>query len=73
MNRHDVPHWEAWGRGNRVRLGGWLLECVCRASNWFHIEKRQEGRKTPQYVVPTPEFMAIKEEVMTTAELFSPI
>jgi DNA-directed RNA polymerase len=73
MNRHDVPHWEAWGRANRVRLGGWLLECVCRASNWFHIEKRQEGRKTPQYVVPTPEFMAIKEEVMSTAELFSPI
>ena len=73
MNRYDVPHWKAWGRANRVKLGGWLLDCVCRASGWFTVEARQEGRKTPLYVVPTPEFMVIKDQVMATAELFSPI
>ena len=29
MNRYDVPHWHCWGRGNRVKLGGWLLDCIC--------------------------------------------
>ena len=73
MGRYDVPLWKPWGITNRVKLGGWLLDCICQASGWFMTEKRQEGRKTPLYVVPTPEFMAIKDQVMATAELFSPI
>ena len=73
MKRYDVPVWEPWKRATRVRLGGWLLDCVCQASQWFTLEMRQEGRKRQNYVVPTPEFMTIKEQVMETAELFSPI
>jgi len=73
MNRYEVPHWQSWGRMNRVRLGGWLLDCICEASHWFGVETRQEGRKTVNYVVPTPAFLTIKEEVMATAELFSPL
>jgi len=73
MNRYDVPHWQPWGRANRVKLGGWLLDCICEASNWFMVDMKQEGRKRHNYMVPTPEFMAIKDEVMATAELFSPI
>jgi len=73
MKRYDVPLWKPWGIANRVKLGGWLLDCICQSSGWFMTEKRQEGRKTPLYVVPTPEFMAIKDQVMATAELFSPI
>jgi len=73
MKRYDVPLWAPWGIANRVKLGGWLLDCICQSSGWFMTEKRQEGRKTPLYVVPTPEFMTIKDQVMATAELFSPI
>jgi DNA-directed RNA polymerase len=73
MNRYDVPHWQAWGRANRVKLGGWLLDCICEATNWFMRDVRREGRKTMQYVVPTPEFLEIKDEVVATAELFSPM
>ena len=73
MNRYDVPHWQAWGKSNRVKLGGWLLDCVCSASNWFMRDIRREGRKTHQYVIPTPEFLEIKDEVVHTAELFSPM
>ena len=72
MNRADVEHWQAWGRANRIRLGGWLLDCVCEASNWFMKDMRQEGRKRQHYIVPTPEFEEIKDEVMATAELYSP-
>jgi DNA-directed RNA polymerase len=73
MNRCDVPHWKAWGRHVRVRLGGWLLDCICESSQWFMTDVRQEGRKRQNYIVPTPEFLEIKDQVMATAELFSPI
>ena len=73
MNRYDVPHWQAWGRSNRIKLGNWLLECVCLASQWFMREMRQEGRKRANYIVPTPEFLEIKDEVMQQCELFSPL
>ncbi len=73
MNRCDVEHWKTWGRANRIRLGGWLLDCICLSSNWFMTNMQREGRKTRTYVVPTPEFIAIKDQVMATAELFSPI
>ena len=36
-------------------------------------EMKQVGRKRDNYIIPTPEFMAIKDEVMANAELFSPI
>ena len=36
-------------------------------------ETRREGRKTYNFVVPTPEFIEIKDQVMTNAELFSPL
>ena len=73
MNRYDVPHWQCWGIANRVKLGGWLLDCVCEASNWFMRETRREGRKTYNYVVPTPEFISIKDQVVASAEMFSPL
>ena len=73
MHRYDVENWEAWGRANRVKLGGWLLDCICESSNWFMRDTRQEGRKTHNYVTPTPEFISIKDEVMCNAELFSPL
>jgi DNA-directed RNA polymerase len=73
MNRYDVAHWKAWGKANRVKIGGWLLDCVCEATNWFMRDIRREGRKTHQYVIPTPEFLEIKDEVVYTAELFSPM
>tara|TARA_B100000035_G_scaffold109851_1_gene93244 strand:+ start:164 stop:2500 length:2337 start_codon:yes stop_codon:yes gene_type:complete len=73
IQRYDVPQWTSWHRPNRVKLGGWLLDCIMESSSWFIVETRREGRKTENYVVPTPEFLSIKDEVMANAELFSPI
>ena len=73
MNRYDVDHWQCWGIANRIKLGGWLLDCICESSNWFMRELRRQGRKTHNYVVPTPEFISIKDQVMCNAELFSPL
>ena len=73
MNRYDVPHWECWGRANRIKLGDWLMDCIIEASGWFTKELRREGRKTHTYIIPSTHFLSIKEEVMATAELFSPL
>lgn len=73
MNRYEVQQWEAWGRGNRVKLGGWLLSCVIDTSKWFEKQIIYKGRNKHSYVVPTPQFMAIKDDVMHNAELFSPL
>ena len=73
MNRCEVQQWEVWGRAKRVKLGGWLLDCVMNASNWFDKDCRREGRKTNNYVVATPEFLEIKDQVMYNAALFSPL
>jgi hypothetical protein len=72
MNAVDV-RWDAWGRANRVKLGGWLLDCIIHESHWFTKELRRKGRKTDNYVVPTPEFISIKDKVMKDAELFAPL
>ena len=73
MNRYDVQQWEPWGRANCVRLGGWLLDRIIEVTHWFTKEMKQEGRKRKNYIVPTPEFMSMKDEIMYNAELFSPL
>ena len=73
MNRYNVKQWDAWGRSNRIKLGGWLLDCIMQSSGWFEKDMQQEGRKRVQYVVPTPAFLEIKDAVMRDAELFSPL
>ena len=73
MNRSDIQQWQGWGRANRIKLGSWLLDCISETSQWFTKEMRQEGRKRVNYVVPTPEFISIKDKVMNDAELFAPL
>lgn len=73
MNRYDVKQWDTWGRANRIKLGGWLLDCIMQSSGWFDKDERRDGRKSAQYVIPTPTFLEIKDTVMRDAELFSPL
>jgi DNA-directed RNA polymerase len=73
MNRYNVKQWEPWGAANRVKLGTWLLDCIIQTSGWFSKESRREGKKTTNYIVPTPEFLEIKDKVMHDAELFAPL
>ncbi len=73
MNRYEVKQWNTWGRSIRIKLGGWLLDCILEVSEWFVRSKIREGRKTIEYILPTAEFLDIKDTVMDTAELFSPL
>ena len=73
MNRYNVKQWKTWGAVRRVKLGGWLLECVLKTSGWFEKDVKLMGNKGINIIVPTPEFLEIKDEVMANAELFSPL
>jgi len=73
MNRHNIEKWHTWGTDNRVKLGGWFLDCIMQSSGWFEKLLVRERNKTLQYVVPTAKFMDIKDELMKNAELFSPL
>ena len=73
MNRYNIKQWTPWSRSIKTKLGAWLLDCIMESSGWFHKQRIREGRKTAVYIVPTPEFMDIKDEVMSNAELFSPL
>ena len=72
MNRNKI-HWKSWGSANRVKLGAWLIDCVCSASGWFTKETIQLGKKRKAHIVPTAAFMDIKDEVMANAADFSAI
>ena len=74
INRYDVDHWKPWGRVNRVKLGGWLADCICEVSNYFMKHTTNKGQKSHKIeLVPTPEFLERKDEIMEQAELFSPL
>ena len=73
MHRYDVGDWTPWGRANRVRLGGWLLDCVAEISGWFERVVVNEGKRRQTYVIPTAEFMEVKDAVIAQAELFAPL
>ena len=74
MNRFDdVISWNTWSSPIRVKLGCWLLDCICETSGWFMPHWSYEGTKKRQVIIPTPEFAQIKDDIISKAELFSPI
>ena len=73
MNRYKVKQWIVWNRSVRIKLGAWLLDCIMESSQWFMKHTLKQGPKKGIFVVPTPEFMDIKDQVMANAELFAPL
>ena len=73
MNRYDVDHWQAWNRTNRVRLGGWLLDCICQESGFFQKIHTRRGKKTTVEIGVTEHFVKHKDEIMAQAEVFAPL
>ena len=73
MNRYEVAPWDAWGRARSVLIGGWLLDCFVEESGWFEKQIKYEGRNKNTYVVPTPEYLASKDQLLKDAEEFAPL
>ena len=73
MNRYGIEAWTNWGVNNRIKLGGWLLDCIMNASGWFMKSTKRVGKKTTVVIYPTPEFLEIKDAVIAQSEVFSPL
>ncbi len=72
FSRHDIV-WPAWHIKTRAALGGWVLDRVMGTTGWFMKLTETRGRRSVCRVVPTPEFMEIREQLINTAEMFSGI
>lgn len=72
MNRHDY-HWDRWSGITRAKLGGWLLDCVMTGTGWFERVTVKRHNGTPTLVVPSLQFVLMKEELMQEALSFSPM
>ena len=73
MNRYDVDHWTPWNRNIRVRLGGWLLDCICEKSGFFEKVHVRKGHKTAVALGVTEHFVEHKDRLMEQVEMFSPL
>lgn len=72
MNRRDY-HWDKWSAAVRARLGGWLLELVCQATDWFEKEIIMRGKPRLTLIVPTELYLSVQKQLMEEAELFAPL
>jgi DNA-directed RNA polymerase len=72
FSRHDIV-WPSWHIKTRAALGGWVLDRVMGTTGWFMKLTETRGRRSVCRVVPTPEFMEIREQLINTAEMFSGI
>jgi len=72
FGRHDI-HWDTWPIKTRAALGGWCLERVIAETGWFMKQTEQLGKRSVCRLVPTPEFIEIREQLIAQAEMFSGI
>jgi DNA-directed RNA polymerase len=72
FNRHDIV-WPSWHVKTRATLGGWVLDRIMGTTGWFTKLTETRGRRSVCRVVPTPEFIEIREQLISTAEMFSGI
>ena len=70
MKRADIT-WNKWARPIRVKLGNILVDVVISTSGWFTDYVQSVGGKRKTYLVPTPQFMDMKDKILAQAELFS--
>tara|TARA_R100000234_G_scaffold54561_2_gene32691 strand:- start:11700 stop:14057 length:2358 start_codon:yes stop_codon:yes gene_type:complete len=73
MNRCKVQPWQSWGTKTQIKLGVWLLDTVTQCSGWFMKNSVRVGKRTHLNLLPTPEFLDIKDKVMKEAELYAPL
>ena len=73
MNRYKVAPWKTWGKPRHVVIGGWLLDCFLEVTDWFEKKSIRKGKKTFPCIVPTPEYLDSKDNLLKEAEAFTPI
>ena len=73
MHKQNITPWVAWARNAKIKVGTWLIDCLCEKSGWFEKELVRKGRKTINILSPSEKLIEHKDEIMRMAEAFSPL
>jgi DNA-directed RNA polymerase len=66
-NREGIE-WKTWGNRVTLQIGGWLVDCLQRATGWLRVELLQESRlKRVSVVRLSPAFLDAKDLIMDRA------
>ena len=69
MNRNGIE-WANWPVHVRVRLGGWLVDCLLKSCDWF---EKVSGPYQQVRLAPTEGYLSTKADLMEQAKLFCPL
>jgi hypothetical protein len=73
INRTEVEQWKNWGSVNRVKLGNWLIACVCEATGWFEKQRPHKVKRHFKLCcLQLLHFLQLRIKLFITSELFSP-
>ena len=73
MHKQNITPWVAWDTTTKVKVGIFLLDCLCEVSGWFERELEHKGKKTFAILKPSELLIKHHDEIMRMAELFSPL
>ena len=73
MHKQNISPWISWHKNTKIKIGTWLIDCLCEISGWFEKELIRKGKKTVNILSPSEKLINHKDEVMLMAEMFSPL
>ena len=73
MHKQNITPWVPWHKNIKIKIGTWLIDCLCEISGWFKKELIRKGKKWTNILSPSDKLIDHKDEVMRMAEMFSPL
>ncbi len=73
MHKQQISPWVSWDKTTKIKVGLFLIDCLCEVSGWFERDLLIKGRKTYSILKPSEELIKHHDEIMRMAELFSPL
>lgn len=71
MKRKGIK-WDNWSRVEKFKVGAYLVDCLAQATGWLAPKLIQRtSRRREKIIVFSPEFLAIKQQLLERAEHFA--
>ena len=73
MHKQNISPWIGWDTTSKIKVGLFLIDCLCEVSGWFERDLIHKGKKTIAVLVPSETLIKHHDEILRMAELFSPL
>jgi DNA-directed RNA polymerase len=73
MHKQSISPWIGWDTTSKIKVGLFLIDCLCEVSGWFERDLIHKGKKTIAVLVPSETLIKHHDEILRMAELFSPL